>query len=205
LVQFQQQISASLDDTYTDIYSDSKANFPTAPEARFGYNKVAVGKSLIDHYYDSFLRFLLNIPKGSTIDSAYLTLHAYQNNTADFIAKIYHTDEDDAADFSSNPIDRPLAPTIVDWNVPDFTTCQNVQTVDIKSLIQSFIDRAGYNENNHIAIRIYRGNATDYEYRWFNQWDSGANAAILTINYTPPSAPPAGYQFSNGLVCVQVK
>jgi hypothetical protein len=200
MVQFQQQIAASLDDTYCE----SSANHPTENGANFGLNATYVGKSPTYHYLDAFLRFLLNIPKGSTIDSAYLTLHAYEDDTADFIAFINYTDEDDAADFSINPYGRPYGGTNVPWTVPDFTTCQNIQTVDIKSLIQSFIDRAGYNENNHIAIRINKGDAGALEYRWFNQWDSGANAAILTINYTPPGAPPAGYSYSDGLVSIQV-
>jgi hypothetical protein len=73
-------------------------------------------------------------------------------------------------------------------------------------LIQHFIDRDGYDANNHIAIRIKCGDAGEGEYHQFYQWDGNpAYAAILTVNYTPPAVPPPGYQYSDGLVSVLVR
>jgi hypothetical protein len=204
MVLFQQQIGASLDDTYT-VSGGATENHPTDVDAMFGHYYTSTKSGTINYYYNSFLRFLLDIPVGSTINSAYLTLHASESRIDDFIAKINYTNEDDAADFSTDPTGRADATTDVAWAVPDFTACQNVQTVDITSLIQHFLNRAGYNANNHIAIKIKRGDAY-LEWQRFYQWDyNPAYAAILIVNYTPPGVPPAGYQFSNGLVCVQVK
>jgi hypothetical protein len=177
---FQQQITASADDTYCT----SNANYVTSAVARFGAYTAPKGGSIP---LDAFVRFLLTIPKGSTINNAYLTLIAYDSRTDDFTAQIVFTDEDDAADFSTNPYGRADGGADVAWAVPDFVAGQPVQTPNIASLIQAFINRAGYNANNHIAIRIKHGDATGGEYQSFYQYDGGASyAAILTIEYTPP-------------------
>jgi len=175
---FQQQISARYDDTYCTAYD----NYPTTTSATFG--KIPVGKAVLA--YNAFLRFLLNIPKNATITSAYLTLYSYEARIDDFIAQINFTNEDDAADFSTNPWGRGDGGTNVPWSVPDFPSPPNtVQTCDISSLIQAFINRAGYNENNRIAIRIKDGDATSGERQNFYQWDgNSAYAAILTVDYT---------------------
>lgn len=182
---FQQQISSSYDDTYCSAAAYSNAY--AAAFARFGF--YVLGKS--GARYDAFLRFLLNIPVGATINSAIITLVAYASRTDDFISQINFTNEDDAAQFYGggdyDPWNRADGGTNVAWPVPDFVAEQQVQTVDISSLIQAFINLPDYKANNHIAIRIKNGDAASGEYQWFYQYDGDSTkAAILTVEYTLP-------------------
>jgi predicted ribosome quality control (RQC) complex YloA/Tae2 family protein len=188
-VQEQKQINASYDDTY----GCSRGHNPTDAYAQFG--TTAKAKQMFN--WHSFLRFWLNIPRGSVINSAVLTLHAYTSRIDDFDALINYTDEDDAADFSTNPWGRTDATLDVRWRVPEFVACQNVVTYDIKSLIQHFINRENYNENNHIVIRIKHGDAQAHEYHQFYQYDGDpTKAAILTVEYIPPQTLKEAGEFA---------
>lgn len=179
-------VNASLDDTY----AKSTTNYPIAAYAEFGHFYAAGGKGVppTNYYYDAFIRFLIKIPKGSTIISAIPQVIAQLTDTTDFVSQINFTDEDDAADFTLNPYARADGGTDVPWTVQDFIKDAGALLPDISTLIQAFIDRAGYNANNHIVIRIKCGDAGNNERRRFYQWDGDPfSTALLSVTYAGPS------------------
>lgn len=183
-------IIASLDDTYADGHATH--HYPTAAYLQFGHTTTIEGKSTVHHYWDTFLRFLITANlEGATINSAVIYLVGYASRTDDFTAQINITDEDDAADFTNNPYTRGDGGTDVAWIVPDFIQYSTIITVDIASLLQAWIDRAGYNPNQHIAFRIKHGDAAAGEYQRAYSYDGDPyQCAFLVFTYTP--APPAG-------------
>lgn len=194
-------ISASLDDTYARV----AANYPTAASAEFGhyYVPASKGNPAVHYYYDAFLRFLIAIPKGSTITNAFVEVIGYNTRIDDFTAQINFTDEGDAADFSANPYSSADGGVDVAWVVPDFFADGAVDTPDISSLIQAYINRGDYNPNQHVAIRIKHGDAGDNEWQKFYQWDGDhAKAAVIIITYTLPPKFKAGLHPSKALAVI---
>jgi hypothetical protein len=198
---FQQQITADADDTECQYNTLNKTwtNKYAIAFARVGIPYKSKTYSL---YTDALFRFLLDIPKGSTITNAYLTLVGYETRTDDFTAQINFLNSDDIPDFATaSPCTVADGGTDVAWVMPDITAGVAVNTPNIASLIQTFINRAGYNANNHIAIRIKRGDAALLEYHSFYQYYGSASyAAILTVEYTVPVAAKIAY--TDGFVCV---
>jgi len=136
-------------------------------------------------FYAAFMRWSLDIPKGSEIKSAYITvraLTAYPNDFS-FNTSISYLDVDNCPDFTYNSTSNATAGGVI-WTVPlTWTTGQLYNTSDITSLVQAFVNRAGYTSGNYIGIRITGANPP--QVRRFNTYEAGAgNIERLVINYT---------------------
>jgi len=167
MAQIDIQIEASLDDTF--CWSSGQAETG----------------NYVQFTYQGWVRFPIDIPIGATIITAYMEGCAYysRSGSAGQTTRFQHSDEDNAVNFSSNPYSRAVSGPTVDYDFPaTWTKNQWYATPEIKTIIQDFIDRAGYSQGNYIAIR---GEPIDIStlYQWIS-WDySPVKAAKLHIEY----------------------
>lgn len=132
----------------------------------------------------------VNIPSGVTIDSAFLTLTDSQNQSSVTVnLNIKGIDEDNTADFTTDPDSRAKTTAAVNWNQ---TIAQSTNTTrtspDLKTIIQEIIDRAGWVSGNALAlISDDNGTANDKILRWISYGGDANKAAYLEINYTSPT------------------
>lgn len=129
------------------------------------------------------------IPRGSTIDVAYV--ETFCNNagrdTAD--ATIWCEGADSPAVFTTNNNDisgRTRTTASVTWsaaNILGDTGNQFIQWPSLVSIIQEVVDRPGFDENTIVIIANDNG-ASDLQ---ITTWDGNpGNAPKLHIEYTPP-------------------
>lgn len=108
------------------------------------------------------LRFQnITIPKGATIDSAFVLFCAHEGKTAEDVAKITITSEatDNAAtyDYDNLITARPQSTSSVLWTVAeDWDIWKFYRTPDIKSLVQEVVDRNGWAQGNSLAL-MFKG------------------------------------------------
>jgi len=136
-----------------------------------------------------FLRYAIDIPKGSVITSAHITFVGKYDDWPDqlgdeaaFNALIYLCDYDDCGDIDTlwplaegeHPnwyweegeltlIDMAADPAPVVWELPaaGWSAGAEYASGDIKTLVQGFIDREGYTPGNHLGLIFHEGNADD--------------------------------------------
>ncbi len=99
------------------------------------------------------------IPKGATIDSAFLILASHEDKDATDVAKL--TIYGEAADFAETFNDsipfttRPATTAAVEWTVDEpWVIYLPYQTPDIGSVVQEIIDRPGWAVGNPISLII---------------------------------------------------
>lgn len=102
-------------------------------------------------------RWQLNIPPGSTINSATLTVKHYNTSVDSMSATLYCEDVDNAAAFTTTANDitnRTLTTASAAWTATD-TGAGDIVSPDLSALFQEVIDRAGWAQNNFAAIIGY--------------------------------------------------
>jgi hypothetical protein len=144
------------------------------------------------------MRFLnIPIPKGSTINSAKLTLTCRLSRSNTIVnSKLRGEDADNAAAFSdyADYSGRPRTTNQVTWNnIPAWTAETEYDSPDITSIIQEIIDRAGWASGNALVIfwddHDDISTHVDNTHRHAYSYDSSpAKAPNLHIEYTPPAA-----------------
>jgi type IV pilus assembly protein PilY1 len=133
------------------------------------------------------IRFLgIDVPKGSTILSAFLEVYADGASTENPNPTVTITgdDVDNSAQFSSttNDItDRSDTTASVNWALGDFITDNEVQTSpDIETIVKEIVDRTGWASGNAMSF-IFND---DRRTRAIESYDGDPNqAARLTITY----------------------
>lgn len=103
---------------------------------------------------DGALRFSnLQIAKNQSIISAEIKYKysAVGDNSGDWKYKVYGIDEDNTADFSSNPFGRSKtsASITVDTSPP---TSGGVKTLDVKSILEEITSRSGWSSGNNVGF-----------------------------------------------------
>lgn len=123
----------------------------------------------------TFLRFQnVNIPKGATIDSAFLLFYAHEDEADEARINIFAEATDNSPAFVETELitDRTWTTTSLPWTITEpWTMWQPYRTPDFKNVIQSVIDRSGWVSGNAMTIFL-RGedqgaslldNAKDFE------------------------------------------
>jgi hypothetical protein len=108
------------------------------------------------------MRFVgIDIPKGATIDSAFVYVHSHEGKSSDDVARITIVGED--ADFAEtydlvNLItDRTQTTASVLWECDEeWELWGEYRTPDIKDIVQEIIDRPGWNTGNPLNF-IFKG------------------------------------------------
>jgi len=131
----------------------------------------------------------ITIDSGSTISSASITVYSRNNwIEPNIYNKVYGIDEDDTANFSSDPTGRSKTTAAVDWDMDDTPGNENVPVVspDIGSTIQEIINRGGWSSGNDMGFLIKDDGTpnNDYESAFRHENIVGGIYAKLDITYT---------------------
>jgi hypothetical protein len=174
VVNVQYQIAASTSDCYAlsseSLYSSTTYYFPYNNSDR-----------------RVFLRWPLTIPDGATILNATLQVKSNggKGDAYPTVARLQLVDSDSCAAFNTNPFTRSVTATYVDWTLPGaWTSGTWYMSGDVSSLVQEFIDRAGYASGNYLGLRCVNASGM---YKQAYQWDNGSHTdgAILSVTYLP--------------------
>lgn len=179
------QVKESIDDAFERINDDgirSTRSFIKMPQRSNGTSK----------YVFNRLRFQdLSIPQGATIESASIILDVYEQRSGDVSIEIDVENHDDAPALIADKewiTDQPLATGGVQWDILDsenWSVGTNVNTPDIKSLVQSVVNRSGWEPENDMAFRFSVGSShTLNNWRNFTSFDHDrARAPKLQVVY----------------------
>jgi VCBS repeat-containing protein len=132
----------------------------------------------------------ISIPKGSTIDSAYIQFTVDENQSESTALSIQGQNADQAATFTTatnNVSSRARTVAAVSWNPRSWTTVGTAgadqQTPNIASVIQEIVNRPGWSSGNSLGIII-----TGTGHRTARAYDyNPAQAPLLHIDYLPPT------------------
>lgn len=155
---YQEYIAAS----YDDDYASPTMHYPTDQTVMWGKFSVALR---------GFLRWSLDIPYGATILSAVINVTC-SACTGTFTSNISLFNFDDCPSFTTNPFSWSVTSDHVSWYIDEWTNNYVYTSPDISTIVQAFINRAGYSSGNHIGLRLDEGDAgtTERAAIWsFNQ------------------------------------
>jgi prepilin-type N-terminal cleavage/methylation domain-containing protein len=133
----------------------------------------------------------IDIPKGSTITSAYVQYKAKDNLNSQCKTLLYFNDVANAvapisyADSES----KVLTTANIEWDLPATTLDEWYNSPDISGIIQEIIDRADWNSGNAMMLmhRRHPDNNIDIQDRIFSSYEDGvANSPKLVITYIAP-------------------
>ena len=164
-----------------DVYIQASADDAHYIEI-WNNNGITLSVGSIDNIY---LRFPINIPKGATIGLC----HLYILKTANPIFllaldyRAYLIDSDNCAAFPDGTGDEtgyPVTATFVDGT---FTYGGGYKVVNITTLLQAFIDRAGYVPGTYMGIKITRL-AGSIENVFVSSEDPSDDPPVINIEYS---------------------
>jgi spore germination protein YaaH len=148
-----------------------------------------LGKFSTTDYWNGWRFNNVTIPQGATIQSATLDLYSAQV-TSGTTAKVifYGVDEDDTAAFNTSTSypegkTRTTASVTKDFTVSEWSALGfGVDLVDVTTLIQEIVDRAGWESGNDLAIVAHDNGSSDNNYIGYSTYDRATDrGAKLTI------------------------
>ncbi len=200
----------------TPFDDDIDAGWEGAPEDQ---NILTAGLRFRDIY----------IPKGATIDSAFIIVNSHEGKDAEDVAKITINAEAadsaytfDEANFNDTKLltDRPMTSASVLWTVDEpWELWGYYSTPDIKDLVQEVVDRGGWKMGNAIAFYLQgedQGPSDVDNAREFEAYENIADPADggdgqnhperrpkLVVYYTADTYTYASYIQSTGVVTIE--
>jgi len=191
-------LANSVDDTFGDAYYGT--NLYTQTYANFGYYTAPTS------HQRAFLRFNIDIPKGSTITSAKLSLYAYSSLAGTLDGYVFSLTQAGspawrtAGGFHTDNYANYAALDAIGWvgvtvwdPVPSWTANNWYDTPDISARLQEQIDSADYTPGDsvkgYVGYKLTRRSTSACStcYRQFDTYDQGGgNPATLYVEWTPP-------------------
>lgn len=166
-------------------------DYPTPTTMRLTYDYLYLGYQCI-----AGVRFQsVNVPKGVTIEEAYITFRAHGQFVTDIDdLYVYGEDVDSAAAYSTvanfNGRDRTTEKVL--WTLGSWTVGVDYNTPDLTAIVQEIIDRAGWAANQDMAFFVqHEGSSTKYKQAKSYEEDT-TYCARLYIRYAPPVVALAG-------------
>lgn len=141
----------------------------------------------------------IKIPKGARIDNAYIEFHAKNSDSGVTNVIVEVEASDDAPALSTTDYDvssRTVSPINYMWDIPAWTKKNRYQSGDIKALIQTIVDRDGWDYSNAMMLRLRAGTGCvddTCKRRASSFRDGPAKAPVLHVEYTLPE-PLADYR-----------
>lgn len=152
---------------------------------------LVVGKAGIILLGRPMCRWAVSIPKGGTIRAATVTFVGGQALPSAQNYDIYLVDEDDCplpSTFAADQSDLGLAGGEIAWQIPAFGVGETVETPDIGSLVQAYIDRPGYGTGQYIGLYL-KEDGVPTDGGWFYAHNFGADYPILRVTYSVCMVP----------------
>ena len=146
--------------------------------------------------YSAFRFRSVNIPQGTTIVSATLTLTAAENSSKNITNRIKGIAEDNTADFSSDPGGRSKTTAYTNFN-KNGSTLDATTVIDVTSIIQEIVNRAGWSSGNSLGlISQDQSSSNDNILRFYDRTGSTTKNALLDITWggNSPSVSPSASQ-----------
>jgi hypothetical protein len=162
----------------------------------FSTSSIAFDVGLVNNFKnEAAARFTnVNIPQGSTINTAYLSITSRGNQVATTVNSYLGAEATNSASRIISYADywaRPLTATTVWNNIPAWTASTTYNSPDISAAIREVINRAGWVSGNAINIFWKDNGSTNGRVRTGASWDNNTYAEpSLTINYTLDTTPP---------------
>lgn len=182
--------------------SDDARNL--VPNSTFSATAVTqhLGKfSTTDIYYNGFRWTNVTIPQGATINSALITLYCANVNGGTTAKTIWYGEaSDNAVTFSNTTAGKPEGRTHTSASVAkDFATANwttvgynTSDQIDVTSLVQEIINRAGWASGNALAIVATDNGSANTNYIGHSTYDRAVDrGAKLDITYSVGSPAPS--------------
>lgn len=175
--QFIKLVSASADDGYW------------AGSWSYNGSTVGIGKNFLGGtVYGAFRFNNVTVPQGTTITSAYLRITSDETKSDNILFTLKGIDEDDTADFTSDPDSRAKTTAGVNWQINGQTAGTEYTSPDIKTIIQEIIDRGGWASGNDLGIITQDNGTANDKIGRFKAYDTSTTlCAELEINYSGAS------------------
>jgi len=154
--------------------------------------------------YDVYLRWPIDIPAGSIINSAYITFTANDSDSSAMSAiTIYALDLASAPAWqnsngfgTANYANRAALDAIayesgtsVSWTPGAWTASNTYDTPSLVSLLQNIVDDPDYSTSNPIGFLFYHS-STNVRRRAVSYDGSASDSADLVVDYSPPGGAP---------------
>ena len=154
-----------------------------------------IGKfNTVDIYYNGFRWTGASIPQAATINSATITLYAAGVNGGTTAKSIWYGEAaDNAATFSNTTANKPegrahtTASTAKDFATANWGTVgyNSGDTIDVTSIVQEIINRAGWASGNAIVIVATDNGSANTSYIGHSTYDRAIDrGAKLDVTYT---------------------
>ncbi|MBN2584649.1 MAG: DNRLRE domain-containing protein [Planctomycetes bacterium] len=132
----------------------------------------------------AFLRWELDIPAGSTINSAYVQVKANQAYSTAGTVRLQAIDDDDCPAFTSSlPYAWSVDSNYVDWELGQWSADTWYDSPDLTDVVQAVVDMQGYGSGNYFGLRAAWVSGS---FRRVWTYDhASTDAPVLVVNYTP--------------------
>lgn len=184
----QYQIASSRD----NIEEDTRGRESTGKELTF--------RSRSNDYIG--LRFReLNIPQGSTVSSAYIEFTAYDTDDGSGASMLIQgIDQDDVDSFRNHnryDLQNIAKTTGVTWSMPAFRRNNVYQTVDVSSIVNAIVGRAGWQTGNDMGFVLSNFNDVRGAYSYSGK---PSYAPRLYIEFSGNATPGASFTVRDLLI-----
>jgi len=130
----------------------------------------------------------VTIPPGSIITSAKITVRSTAIFENTWNNKVHGIDEDDTADFSSDPTGRPKTSASADWDQINFDDEVEYDITGLAAIVQEIVERPGWVAGNDMGFLIeYDGSPSNSQANFYDYADNPSYAALLTVEYGLPT------------------
>ncbi len=144
--------------------------------------------------YQAGMQFALNLPQGTPILSADLSVVATADQNGGPVAMVRGYDVASAPAFaagSATPLTAWAALTSaqVAWPFPGFSPGQSYVSPDLTAIVQEIVDRPDWQAGSYIGLVLDPGATTADQWRCFRNFASG-NPPVLRVTYPADPPPP---------------
>jgi hypothetical protein len=174
--------------TFTQRINNDNNDGYKWPTSAWNTTEIKVGKTILGTAVNFAVRFTsVSVPAGATINSAKLTFQKWWTQSYNLVSKVSGIDEDNTADFSSDPMGRAETTAKVDWDAnQSWVADTEYDTPDLTTIVQEIVDRGGWADGNSMGFFIKDDGQpnTDTQLAFYDYNRSTTRCAFLTIDYT---------------------
>jgi hypothetical protein len=152
------------------------------------------------YFYESYIRFInINVPQGSVITSAVLTLVAIESSSSGGF-DLWANDVDDAVSPTTQFGADTLVKTTATIRNTTAWTSESLYDIEVTDIVQEIINRDGWSANNALMF-LGEAYSTDYNQgRLAYSYDGDSTKApVLTINYVVGNSNISSLEESVGI------